>query len=170
MKEKAVMVGVMMGLLVFLTAAHAQEAEPESFPRPHTRENLIAFKLLRMTQILELTEDQTARIYPALTKLEREKFEMTGRLNNALRSLRRLLEEGKAEESKIRAAVEDIGALRLAIRDKDLEADAFLKEQLSLKQYAKYTLFLVDFYRGLGERLERARGMMRKAPPAANKK
>lgn len=154
-----------LAVLALLVPAWAQEAPPGASPAPRARENLITFKLMRMTQVLELTEEQTAKIFPTLTRLEKEKFEISVRLNERMRALRTLLQADKPEEAKMTAAIGDIAALRLEIRDKDEAGDSFLKESLTLKQYARYTLFLVDFHRGLEEKLNRAR-MMRNAPPA----
>jgi hypothetical protein len=47
--------------------------------------------------------------------------------------------------------------LRTAIKAKDDELENYLENNLSLHQKAKYILFAVDFYRGLGEKLRQAR-------------
>jgi Spy/CpxP family protein refolding chaperone len=154
-----------LAVLALLVPVRAQEDQPGAGPAPRARENLITFKLMRMTQVLELTEEQTAKIFPTLTRMEREKFEISNRLNERMRALRALLQADKPEEAKMTAAIGDIAALRLEIRNKDEEADSFLRENLTLKQYGRYTLFLVDFHRGLEEKLNRAR-MMRTAPPS----
>ncbi|OGD27792.1 MAG: hypothetical protein A2Y56_02890 [Candidatus Aminicenantes bacterium RBG_13_63_10] len=164
MKKIAAVMGMAAFLALPAIAARAQEKPADSGHALRTQDNLITFKLLRMTQFLELTEEQTTKIYPALTRLEREKFEISNRLNDRLRSLRALLQSEKPDESKMESATDEINALRLEVREKDHEADRFLKTQLTVRQYAKYTLFLVDFYRGLGEKLDRARGMMRTLP------
>ncbi|MBN2199656.1 MAG: hypothetical protein JW747_07380 [Candidatus Aminicenantes bacterium] len=159
-------------LLILLAAgasARAQNPEPDARRAPRLQENIITLKLMRMTQVLELTEEQTAKIFPSLTRMEKEKFEISNRLTGKMRDLRALLRSEKAGEAEMAAAIEGIGALRLEIRGKDREADEFLKTQLSVRQYARYTLFLVDFHRGLEEKLNRAR-MMRTSPPSGTRK
>jgi len=154
-------------LLVLLAAAapaRAQDSEPAGRRAPRLQENIITFKLMRMTQVLELTGEQTAKIFPVLTRLEREKFEISNRLNEKMRELRTLLRAEAPEESKMTAAIQDISSFRLEIRGKDEEVEEFLRGELSIRQYARYTLFLVDFHRGLEEKLHRAR-MMRASPP-----
>lgn len=121
------------------------------------RENIITFKLLRMTQALNLTPEQTAVIYPVLTRLEKEKYEITRELNESLERLRGLLELDKPAEDKLLVLVTEIGSLRDQISRTDAEEASFLKTRLSVVQNARYLLFNVEFYRGLGERLERAR-------------
>jgi Spy/CpxP family protein refolding chaperone len=144
-------------LAFFPLAAFAQEDPAAQAPQSRTQENLIAFKLLRMTQVLELTEEQTAKIYPAVTRLEKEKHAIMKDLNTEMRGLRDLLRGEKPEEAKILTAVDDINKMRQMVRQKDEEVEQFLRKNLTVVQYGKYTLFLVDFYRGLSESLDRAR-------------
>ncbi|MBM3298250.1 MAG: hypothetical protein FJY83_11725 [Candidatus Aminicenantes bacterium] len=141
--------------------ARAQEPPPGHALRSH--ENLITFKLMRMTQVLELTEEQTAKIFPAFTRFEREKYEVSKKLNDRMRALRTLLQEAGQDEAKMNSVIEEIGSLRLEIRNKDQEAEKFLRSELSVRQFGRYTLFLVDFNRSLEEKLGRAR-MMRESP------
>ena len=54
--------------------------------------------------------------------------------------------------------------MRDEITAKDREMAEFMKTKLSVIQEAKYMLFGVEFYRGLGERLERLR-MFRRGNP-----
>jgi len=121
------------------------------------RENIITFKLLRMTQALSLTQEQTAVIYPALTRLEKEKYELTHKLNESMGKLRALLDLGTPPDDKLLELMAEIGSLRDRISNTDAEEASFLKTKLTVLQNARYMLFNVEFYRGLGERLERAR-------------
>lgn len=126
------------------------------------RENIITFKLLRMTQALNLTQDQTAVIYPVLTRLEKEKYELTRKLNESMERLRGLIDLDKPGEDKLLGLMTEIGSLRDQISRTDAEEASFLKTRLSVVQSARYLLFNVEFYRGLGERLERARRLRQK--------
>lgn len=121
------------------------------------RENIITLKLLRMTQALNLSPAQTAVIYPTLTRLENEKYDATRKLSGALADLRQLVERDAPDEKRIGELMFAIDRLRAEITGKDAEMDEFMKSKLSVIQEAKYLLFSVEFYRGLGERLERLR-------------
>jgi Spy/CpxP family protein refolding chaperone len=156
MKKTALIAMAAMLLAALPLAALGQEEQAPS-TRPRTQENLVTLKLLRLTQVLELTEEQTAKIYPVITRLEKEKHAILKDLNVEMRSLRDLLGTEKPDEQKMLASVDKVGAMRQTVRDKDEELDQFLKKNLSVIQYAKYTLFLVDFNRRLSETLERAR-------------
>jgi Spy/CpxP family protein refolding chaperone len=157
MNSKASLALAIALLAVFPLAALAQEEPAAPAPQSRTEENLVAFKLLRMTQVLELTEEQTTKVYPAVIRLEKEKHAIMKDLNTEMRGLRELLRAEKPEEPKILAAVDNINKMRQMVRQKDEELEQFLRKNLTVAQYAKYTLFMVDFYRGLSESLDRAR-------------
>ncbi len=128
------------------------------------RETIITLKLLRMTQALDLTKEQTAVIYPVLTRLENEKYDLTRTLNEAMAELRLIVRRDKPDERKIGEVLATIDRMRSEISAKDREMDDFLKTKLTVVQEAKYVLFSVEFYRGLGERLERMRMLRHKNP------
>ena len=156
MKQKTFLILAAAFLAVLPLQAFVQD-EPVSSSELRTEENLVTLKLLRLTRVLELTEEQTAKIYPVVTRLEKEKHVLLKDLNVEMRGLRGLLGTEKPDEAKIMAGVDRVKALRLSVRQKDEELDQFLKKSLTVSQYAKSLLFEVDFNRRLSEVLDRAR-------------
>jgi Spy/CpxP family protein refolding chaperone len=155
--KKTALVALAAALLAVIPLAVLGQEEPAPSPEPRTQENLVTLKLLRLTQALELTEEQTSKIYPIVTRLEKEKHAILKDLNVEMRGLRDLLGTEKPDEQKILASVDKVSAMRQTVRQKDEELDQFLKKNLTVTQYAKYTLFQVDFNRRLSETLDRAR-------------
>jgi hypothetical protein len=125
------------------------------------RENLITLKLLRMTQALSLNQAQTAVIYPTLTRLENEKYDVTRKLSGVMGELRQLVKQDSPDEKKIQELIAAVGRLRSEILAKEAEMTEFMKSKLSIVQEAKYLLFTVEFYRVLGRRLESVRKISR---------
>lgn len=121
------------------------------------RDNISTLRILRMTQVLDLTEDQVAKIFPAINRIEKEKREIQRDIGKALRSLRNLLREDNPDPKEIENQLTELKRLRDIVKSQDEELESFLDENLTLIQRAKYMLFSVDFYRGLREKLERAR-------------
>lgn len=148
-------------LLVFLGPWAAAQDIPQADPqvRMKLRENISTLYLLRLTQALELTEEQTGKLFPVLTRIEREKAESQRRMNRGLIDLRAALADPGEKEGRILELVGRVREDRLAIRQKDEEAEAALDEVLMPVQKARYLIFTVDFYRNLGHQLERARQM-----------
>ncbi len=145
-------------LLVLGPLAMAQgsgQGDPQM--RMRLRENISTLYLLRLTRALELSEDQTSRLFPVLTRIEREKAEMQRRMNVDLLALREVLAGPGRDDGRLLEIVARIRGERRSIREKDDETEAVLEEVLSPVQKAKYLLFTVEFYRTLGHQLERAR-------------
>ncbi|MCK7483109.1 MAG: hypothetical protein M0C28_43020 [Candidatus Moduliflexus flocculans] len=80
---------------------------PQSEPpaRTRLRENISDLYLIRLTRALDLTEEQTATLYPLLTRAEKEKSALQGRMGADLRELRRELSGTPADEARILALV-----------------------------------------------------------------
>ncbi len=156
MKSSRVVVFVLAGLL-FGARAQAQPAQAGPQARARLRENINTLMLLRMTEALELTEEQTAKLFPPLTRIEKEKADLQRRMGIEVRDLREILQSDPVREPDVAASVKRVRELRRALREKDEEFDSVVEANLTPVQKGKYVIFLVDFTRGLGEKLNRAR-------------
>ncbi|HVP91599.1 MAG TPA: periplasmic heavy metal sensor [Terriglobales bacterium] len=142
-------------VLMGAAAAGALLGQPQN--RARLRDNINTLRLLRMTQALELTEGQTAKLFPVLTRIDREKSELQNRMSAAIRELRAALDRTPVREADVLTLVQRVRGLRESVRQKDAEFDAALDENLTPVQKGRYLIFLVDFARGLGEKLNQAR-------------
>ncbi len=139
----------------------AQWPEEGTPARERMRENINRLRLLRMTEELDLTPEQTAIIFPVATRLEKEKAELSKKIGQEIRNLRALVRVEKPDEQELARKVKAIKELRRSILEKDLELERILEANLTGVQKAKYLLFSLDFYRLLGEKLDRARKVVR---------
>lgn len=158
-KKRIVVLAVI--LLFWVSLASAQWPRQERSIRERIRENINYLRLLRMTEMLELNEEQTAKIYPAANRIEKERKEITRKMEEEIRALRDLLRDENPDKQGIARKVRAIKEMRRSVQDKELELEAVVEESLNDIQKAKYLIFMVDFYRGLGEKLNRAREMAR---------
>jgi len=158
-KKGAIMrpVGMVLALLVFSAALMAGGPFPQVRNKERIRENLLTLRLLRMTQALDLDEGQSAKIYPTINRIEKEKMDIQRQLGPEIEGLRAAVLASKPDEADIAARTGRVRAFRDRIKAKDEEIEAFLDANLTLVQKAKYLIFSVDFYRGLGQVLDRAR-------------
>ena len=136
--------------------------DDENQSRKRIRENINTLRLLRMTQALDLTEEQAAKIFPALNRTEKEKRGINRQIGQKLKELRLILVKEKPEEQEIEQAIGDLKKLRNALKMKDEELEKIIEENLTLVQRAKYVVFSVDFYRGIREKIDRARRLQKK--------
>lgn len=137
--------------------AFADVQEDKSPYRKGIRENIQMLRLLKMTQALDLTEEQASKIFPAINRVEKEKMKINKEISQKITELKLILDKEKLDENEIQNVMEDLKGLRSLLKGKDEELESVLEENLTLVQRAKYLLFMVDFYRGLREKVNRAR-------------
>jgi Spy/CpxP family protein refolding chaperone len=133
----------------------AQAGDPQT--RARLRERISDLYLIRLTAALELTEDQTAKIYPVLTRVEREKAALQRDMGRDMRDLRAELGKAAPGQAEVQALTDRIRLARRALREKDEAAEAALDLVLTPLQKGRYLLFTVDFMRRVGENLGRVR-------------
>lgn len=123
------------------------------------RQRISELYLMRLTRALDLTEEQTAKVYPLVTRAEREKAEIQRKMSLDLQALRSELAQPAPREREIDALVGRIREARRLIRRTDEEVEASLDRFLTPVQKARYVVFTVEFLRGLQDRLDRARDL-----------
>ncbi len=159
--SKAKVFIIVVSLVFCVPALAPQEARQRPASRERIRENLHRLRLLQMTEALELTEEQTAKIYPAAARIEKEKAALSGKIGQEIRELRGMLRAETLNEQALSEKVKSVKELRKAIQEKDQEFEDIIEGSLSEIQKARYLLFSLDFYRGMSENLERARQALR---------
>jgi len=142
---------------ILRTAAAGQELQN----RQRVRKNITTLRLLRMTEALNLTEEQTTKIYPFISRIEEEKMDFQKQIGIKMQELKSTLREQAPKEEEIADKVKSIKDLRRLLKEKDDEVENFLENNLTVIQKAKYLLFSVEFSRDLGEKLNRARMLRR---------
>jgi Spy/CpxP family protein refolding chaperone len=123
--------------------------------RARLRERVSDLYLLRMTRALELTEEQTAKLYPVLTRVEKEKSALQSDMGSDLRDLRTELAKTAPGEKEVLRLVDRIRQARRAVRERDEEVEAALDRVLTPVQKGRYIVFTVDFLRTVGEGMGR---------------
>jgi Spy/CpxP family protein refolding chaperone len=169
MKHPAPLILLAAAVLAAAIPVLAQDA-PAAPARQTVRENLSTLRLLRMTEALDLTDVQTAKIYPFLTRVEKDKFKIQRAMSEDLKALRGLIRDPAAKEADVLALARSVLDARIKVRALDDEADQFLEKQLSAAQMGRYVIFQLDFYRGLEntfEQIRQRRGQM--GPPPIKK-
>jgi Spy/CpxP family protein refolding chaperone len=110
-----------------------------------------------MTRVLELTEEQTAKVFPIVSRIEKEKSEVYQQIRKQVGELRLILGEEEPDQKELKNKINKMKELRNIIKKKDEELEARMEENLTLVQRAKFLMFSANFYRELRDNLERAR-------------
>ncbi len=137
---------------------------PAQAPGVRLRERIGELYLLRLTRALDLTEEQTARVYPLLTRAEKEKAGIQRRMGQDLRALRAELALEAPRDGELATLVERIRQDRLLIKKTDEEVETAVDRVLTPVQRARYVIFNIEFLRNVGENLGRARGPLKRTP------
>jgi len=147
-----------LGLLLFFFSAVSFAQQEKPLPnRQRVRENLATLRLLRLTQALDLSEDQAAKIFPTVNKIEKEKLQLQRSMSADIRDLRQILLAPSLQEAEIEAKVTKIREGQKLVREKDAEIEFFLEKSLTTVQKAKYVLFQIEFFRLMEQTLDRLR-------------
>ena len=142
-------------LMSSILSAAIQDDQPQN--RRRARENMRTLWLLRMTRVLELTEEQTAKVFPIVSRIEKEKNEIHLQIGKHVKALRSILREEEPDQKELKNKINKIKELRNIIKKKDEELEARMEENLTLVQRAKFLMFSANFYRDLRNNLNRAR-------------
>lgn len=161
MKKTTILI-LSLVLLAGLAFASAQDDALQR--RQKVREDLVTLRLLRLTQALDLTEEQAVKIYPSINRIEKEKMDIQKRMSADIRDLRSMVNGPTPKEADIEIKYKNVRAAQQSIKDKDAELDEFLEKNLTSIQKAKYLLFQIEFFRVLNDSMDRVR-MMRNKPP-----
>jgi hypothetical protein len=166
---KAKHIGLILAVAVALTGSAFGQRGGQGMGgqnRERVRDQMATLRLLRMTQALDLTEEQTAKIFPTLNRLEKEKSVLQREMGTHIRDLRGLLQDPESlKEEKLAPIVASLEAGRAKVRGIDEQLDKFVESNLTPLQKAKYVIFNIDFMRNLTDVLNR--GGQRGAAPAA---
>ncbi|MCX8161081.1 MAG: hypothetical protein N3G18_09165 [Candidatus Saccharicenans sp.] len=150
------MIGLYMALAVVEAKMSGQDGGAQ-VQQPNLRRNLVTLRALRMTQVLELTEQQTAVIFPELNRAEKEKAEMQKQLAAEIGNLRQKISSGKTPDEEFETGVLKIRELRRKIQAREQAFEDFLFNQLTPVQKARYIIFSLEFNRAIMERAQRLR-------------
>lgn len=152
-------------LLATAAVAMAQPAAPRGPKAPRAperpwqgkrnpREMTEAFRLYKMTEYLELTEDQTAKLFPRMAAARKAHDKGMDEVRAKMKELRQLVKTEKWSEGAKLAA--EIHAMRGEAMQRHHEAMGDLMKLLTDEQRAKFALFEQRFQGHLqrvGERM-----------------
>lgn len=138
--------------------------EQEVLRREDIKEILDALRMWKMTKFLELTEEQSLRIFPKLRESEKTKEEFGKKRTETLNELEKLLKEEKPDQAKVLELLNDMDKIESEVRAREDKFKEELKAILSPVQQAKFYIFMKDFEEDVKRMVAEVRGLKREAP------
>lgn len=146
--------------------------------RQGVRANINLLMLMQMVRVLDLNEDQIVKIMPMMNKNEKEKQDLQREIMGHMAVLQMFIredppytqEDREEYNSLLNAKLSILRKLRSALREKEIEFEIFLTENLSIVQQARFFVFSQEFYRGLREKLDNARRTQQRSQQLRRKK
>lgn len=126
-----------------------------------------SIKLWRMTQALDLTEEQAAKIFPKLHQLQKERHQFRQNYRQMMQELSAMVRDPQVQENLLIKKMEQIEKGERAFREMQRKGHEEIKVLLTPVQQAKLMLFQEKFDRDLRQILREIREP--KGPPASRR-
>ncbi len=156
---------LIMGMCAMLGAGvYAQEqAEPARPENPEgiskMREMIKTVRIWKMTEELQLTEEQCYKIFPMMAKAEDEKKELKKKNKEIIDELRTIIGKKDANQKQIKDTIERLKKNTEEIRKKKEQTRDSIEKELTPEQQARYILFISDFHKKMTDMATHAKKM-----------
>jgi len=176
--------GLLLSLVVPVTLAQLgggppwpeREQRPESkemnskddSKKEDLREMLETMRIWKMTKVVELTEEQSLKIFPKIHASDKVKEGLGKKKAEILVGLEKLLKEEKPEQAKISEMLNAIEKTESEIRAQEDKLREELKTILSLTQQAKFYIFMKNFEEDVKRMIAEVRGLRKETPLKKN--
>jgi len=126
-------------------------AYPQPLPKERVREQIETIRMWKLTEALNLSQEQSMRFFPLFNQWEREKRQLDLEGDRLLDEMKLVLKKERLKEKEIRTLLERLEENR--VRRREGQKDFWLQasEILTLRQRAEYLIFQRDFERRIRE-------------------
>lgn len=158
----------LLGLFALVSSATGQPFAPPPPGRlgPGEGRRLIeTIKIWRMSEALNLTEDQAAKLFPKLTQLEASRREFHNRQRLLRNELAALLKQRPLREIEVKARLDELDRADIDFKGRERSVMGELRSILSLEQQARLALFEERFEMEMRRTIQDLRQRRHGLPP-----
>ncbi|RKX70760.1 hypothetical protein DRP53_03875 [candidate division WOR-3 bacterium] len=137
-------------MIIFLLPILFGQIEEE-----HLR-TITSIKIAELTQLLELDDEQIAKIIPMVRELERLRFDFHRKKRRMIEELRIILKT-EPDEKLLREKLSQLKKMRIEFIKKEGELKDRIEQLLSLEQRVKFVIFQDEFEQRLRRLIRRIR-------------
>lgn len=135
----------------------------ENFDKKDPREIIEKVRIYKLTEALDLTEEQTTKFFPHLKEMRKNEQDFQGQRMVLLQELRNLVKTNAREQEIINVLnqFQELQKKRMTNQMQEIES---LKKILTPVQQAKFLIFQEDFEREIRELIREVRKRHHKPP------
>ncbi len=139
-------------IIAFSGLVFAQPEFAEGGPPPDVLEKLEMIKMWKLTDALDLTEEQAAKLFPAMKDFRRAREERRKRELELVGELREAVDQG-ADTAEIMAILDELQSIKAQECQAEAQFMTKMRSILSARQQAEYVLFEAAFRKRMIELL-----------------
>jgi len=133
------------------------------------QETLQLYMIFRLTEELELSDEQALKIMPLVKEREQLRWDHHQQHQDLHRQLAELLENDDSSEAELSNAITAVRQAERDLRQREEQLDLEIAALLTTRQHAKFVLFQQQIHDEIRQRVHRLRGMQhrgRRQPPS----
>jgi hypothetical protein len=137
---------------------------PEPFGPPggmseELRETMNIYMVFRLTEELELSDEQALKIMPLIKGREKARWEYFQSQSELQRDLAALAEDEESSDAELENLLTAIRQAKRNFGEHEDQLNLEIAALLSSRQYAKFVIFQQRFHHDMRQRVKRLRGM-----------
>lgn len=136
-----------------------QESKREDYRKEDVKEILETMRVWKMTKALELTEEQSLKLFPKIHESDKLKEELGKKRMEIFTQLEKFLKEEKPDQTKISELLNTMDKAESEMRAKEDKLKEELKTILSTVQQAKFYIFQKNFEEDVRRMIAELRGL-----------
>ena len=129
--------------------------------REELRERIELIWMWKLTEELDLTKDEGAKLFPLLSTYEKEKWELRGKKRQIVQTLKQMIADG-ASEGDLKRQIKSLEDNERARNKAEEEVFSKIAKILSVEKQAKYIVFQEHFGHEIRSLIKKARHEERK--------
>jgi hypothetical protein len=133
----------------------ADDEMPREKDLARVRKKVEALRAWQLTEVLNLDEETSSRLFPAMRQTDQERWKIESRNRELVREMSRSLEQGKPDPRKIDGILDELLSNRMELVRAEARHER-VRQILSPEDTARYLMFQLKFQREIKRKAAQA--------------
>jgi hypothetical protein len=134
----------------------ADDEMPREKDLTRVRKKVEALRAWQLTEVLNLDEETSSRLFPAMRQTDQERWKIESRNRELVREMSRSLEQGKPDPRKIDGILDELLSNRMELVRAEARHVERVRQILSPEDTARYLMFQLKFQREIKRKAAQA--------------